>query len=165
MVIGLASLNVATVTDWLRSANGRRSVAIVLFYLTLGTLLMTVAGTYIERSEVHQSAYGTDWNDMSSFREDIKSQNLTTTSIVSSPLLLEEIQSPSDTVFVISGVERDTISLPSFSGDSSVINLVEGLGYSNSEIDAIRTFGERGGTLIMLDDFGYSLGLAEDFGL
>lgn len=165
MVIGLATLSAAAATDWLRSANGRRSVAIVLFYLTLGTLLMTVAGTYIERSEVHQSAYGTDWNDLSSFREDIKAQNLTTTSIVSSPLLLEEIQSPSDTVFVISGVERDTISLPSFSGDSSVINLVEGLGYSNSEIEAIRTFVERGGTLIMLDDFGYSQGLAEDFGL
>ena len=108
----MAVPNVSVVGNWLRSPSGKRTVALSLFYLTLGLLFTTVAGTYIERSEVHQSAYGLDWNDMSSFREDINAQGVTTTSIVSSPLLLEEIQSPSDTVFVVSGIERDTISLP-----------------------------------------------------
>ena len=98
---------------------------------------------------------------MSAFRADIKNQGITTTSIVSSPLLLEEIQSPRDTVFVVSGIERDTISLPRFSADSSVIQLVEGLGYSTSEIDAISNFVERGGTIVVLDDFGYAQGLAD----
>ena len=88
----MAVPNVSVVGNWLRSPSGKRTVALSLFYLTLGLLFTTVAGTYIERSEVHQSAYGLDWNDMSSFREDIKEQGITTTSIVSSPLLLEEIQ-------------------------------------------------------------------------
>ena len=161
----MAVPNVSVVGNWLRSPSGKRTVALSLFYLTLGLLFTTVAGTYIERSEVHQSAYGLDWNDMSSFREDINAQGVTTTSIVSSPLLLEEIQSPSDTVFVVSGIERDTISLPRFSSDSSIIQLVEGLGYSTSEIEAIRKFVERGGTIVVLDDFGYAQGLAEEFGL
>ena len=136
----MAVPSISGAANWLRSPSGKRMVALSLFYLTLGLLFSTVAGTYITRSEVHQSAYGEDWNDMSAFREDIKNQGITTTSIVSSPLLLEEIQSPRDTVFVVSGIERDTISLPRFSADSSVIQLVEGLGYSTSEIEAISNF-------------------------
>ncbi|MEC7390453.1 MAG: hypothetical protein VX655_00030, partial [Candidatus Thermoplasmatota archaeon] len=116
----MAVPSISGVGNWLSSATGKRMIALTLFYLTLGLLFSTVAGTYITRSEVHQSAYGEDWNDMSAFRADIKSQGITTTSIVSSPLLLEEIQSPRDTVFVVSGIERDTISLPRFSADSSV---------------------------------------------
>ncbi len=161
----MAVPNLSSVGNWLRSPSGKRMIALTLFYLTLGLLFSTVAGTYIVRSEVHQSAYGEDWNDLSSFRADIKEQGITTTSIVSSPLLLEEIQSPRDTVFVVSGIERDTISLPRFSADSSVIQLVEGLGYSTSEIEAISNFVERGGTIVVLDDFGYAQGLADDFGL
>ena len=161
----MAVPSISGAANWLRSPSGKRMVALSLFYLTLGLLFSTVAGTYITRSEVHQSAYGEDWNDMSAFREDIKNQGITTTSIVSSPLLLEEIQSPRDTVFVVSGIERDTISLPRFSADSSVIQLVEGLGYSTSEIEAISNFVERGGTIVVLDDFGYAQGLADEFGL
>ena len=161
----MAIPSISGVGNWLSSATGKRMIALTLFYLTLGLLFSTVAGTYITRSEVHQSAYGEDWNDMSAFRADIKNQGITTTSIVSSPLLLEEIQSPRDTVFVVSGIERDTISLPRFSADSSVIQLVEGLGYSTSEIEAISNFVERGGTIVVLDDFGYAQGLADEFGL
>ncbi len=161
----MAVPSISGVGNWLSSATGKRMIALTLFYLTLGLLFSTVAGTYITRSEVHQSAYGEDWNDMSAFRADIKNQGITTTSIVSSPLLLEEIQSPRDTVFVVSGIERDTISLPRFSADSSVIQLVEGLGYSTSEIEAISNFVERGGTIVVLDDFGYAQGLADEFGL
>tara|TARA_B000000565_G_scaffold79655_1_gene57405 strand:- start:14577 stop:16217 length:1641 start_codon:yes stop_codon:yes gene_type:complete len=161
----MAVPSISGVGNWLSSATGKRMIALTLFYLTLGLLFSTVAGTYITRSEVHQSAYGEDWNDMSAFRADIKNQGITTTSIVSSPLLLEEIQSPRDTVFVVSGIERDTISLPRFSADSSVIQLVEGLGYSTSEIEAISSFVERGGTIVVLDDFGYAQGLADEFGL
>ena len=43
---------------------------------------------------------------MSAFRADIKNQGITTTSIVSSPLLLEEIQSPRDTVLLFQGLKE-----------------------------------------------------------
>ena len=88
-----------------------------------------------------------------------------TTALVSSPLLLSEIDYPEEAVFIISGVERDTISLPRFTGDESVIQFSEGDGYTTSEILAIESFVERGGTVLLMDDFGYSSNLADQFGL
>ena len=44
-----------------------------------------------------------------------------TTALVSSPLLLSDIDHPEQTIFVISGVERDTISLPRFTGEDDLI--------------------------------------------
>ena len=38
------------------------------------------------------SAYDDDWNDMSAFREDIKNMGIETRSLVSSPLLLADIE-------------------------------------------------------------------------
>ena len=63
----MAVPSISGVGNWLSSATGKRMIALTLFYLTLGLLFSTVAGTYITRSEVHQSAYGEDWNDMSAF--------------------------------------------------------------------------------------------------
>ena len=85
--------------------------------------------------------------------------------MVSSPLLLSEIDHPEEAIFVVSGVERDTISLPRFTGDENVIEFTESDGYTTSEILAIESFVQRGGTVILLDDFGYSAQLASQFGL
>ena len=88
-----------------------------------------------------------------------------TTALVSSPLLLTDLDHPEETIFVISGVERDTISLPRFTGDGNLVQFTEGDGYTSSEIDSIRGFVKRGGTVILMDDFGYSSDLAAEFGL
>ena len=64
-----------------------------------------------------QSAYGDDWDDMSAFRQDVKDMGIETKSLVSSPLLLADIEDPANTTFIIAGVERDTLSLPQFSSD------------------------------------------------
>ena len=58
-----------------------------------------------------QSAYGDDWDDMSAFRQDIKDMGIETKSLVSSPLLLADIEDPANTTFIIAGVERDTLLL------------------------------------------------------
>ncbi len=143
----------------------RRSATLFAFYTVLILMLMTLMGTYVVDSQDQLSAYDDDWDDISKFREDINAMGVTTHSLVSSPLLLNEIENPESTVFVVTGVERDTISLPRFTGDSSVIQLDEDEGYTTSEIEAITGFVARGGTIVVMDDFGYSSGLASAFGL
>ena len=56
-----------------------------------------------------------------------------TTSMISSPVLLGEIEKPEDTVFIVTGVEQDTISLPRFTGDADVIQFSESEGYYNRD--------------------------------
>ncbi len=157
--------------DWreyskrLTSRSARRGAVIFSFWALLLILVSTVAMTYIVPGQTHQSAYGDDWNDLGAFRGDISRMGVETTALVSSPLLLSEIDHPEEAIFIVSGVERDTISLPRFTGDERVIEFSEGDGYTTSEILAIEAFVERGGTVLLMDDFGYSSNLAEQFGL
>ena len=102
------------------------------FWSVLTLLVAFIASTYIVDGKTQQSAYGDDWNDLGDFRSDINAMGVETTAMVSSPLLLGEIDNPDETVFVISGVERDTISLPRFTDDDSVIELSDSDGYTGS---------------------------------
>ncbi|RAH15057.1 MAG: hypothetical protein CMB58_006150 [Methanobacteriota archaeon] len=143
----------------------RRGASIAAFWVLIGILVLEVLQTYLVDGETQQSAYGDDWNDLGAFRSEINSLGVETNALVSSPLLLSEIDYPEEAIFVVSGVERDTISLPRFTGDENVIEFTEGDGYTTSEILAIESFVQRGGTVILLDDFGYSAQLASQFGL
>ena len=49
--------------------------------------------------------------------------------------------------------------------NSGLISFSEPEGYSTSEISAITSFVSRGGTVIVLDDFGYSSGIADEVGI
>ncbi|MDP6149402.1 MAG: hypothetical protein QF365_05450 [Candidatus Thalassarchaeaceae archaeon] len=154
--------------DWMKtltSRRTRRNALVFSFWAMLLILLSTIGATYIIPGETQQSAYGDDWNDLGSFRNEIANLGIETTALVSSPLLLSEIDNPEEAVFVISGVERDTISLPKFTGDETIIDLKESDGYTTSEISAIKDFVDAGGTLILMDDFGYSSALASEYGL
>ena len=152
-------------SSFIKSRRARRGALIFSFWALLLILVSTIAMTYVVPGQTHQSAYGDDWNDLGTFRSDISAMDIETTALVSSPLLLSEIDYPEEAVFVISGVERDTISLPRFTGDENVIEFSEGDGYTTSEILAIESFVERGGTVLLMDDFGYSSNLADQFGL
>ena len=152
-------------STFIRSHRARRGALVFSFWALLLILISTIAMTYVVPGQTHQSAYGDDWNDLGTFRSDISAMGVETTALVSSPLLLSEIDYPEEAVFIISGVERDTISLPRFTGDESVIQFSEGDGYTTSEILAIESFVERGGTVLLMDDFGYSSNLADQFGL
>ena len=157
--------------DWnklpklLKSRRNRRIALQASFWAVLLLLILTIAVTYVVPGQTQQSAYGDEWNDLGEFREELNRKGVETTALVSSPLLLSDLDHPEQTIFVISGVERDTISLPRFTGEDDLIQFSEGDGYTSSEIVAISDFVSRGGTLILMDDFGYSSNLAAEFGL
>jgi hypothetical protein len=165
------ALGASNMVDWNRfskritSQKYRRNALLFSFWTLLILLTSSIAVSYIIPGETQQSAYGNDWNDLGSFREELNDLNIPTTALVSSPLLLSEVEYPEESVFVISGVERDTISLPRFTGDEDVVQFSEGDGYTSSEIVAIAQYVERGGTVLLMDDFGYSSNLADQFGL
>ena len=152
-------------STFIKSRRARRGALVFSFWALLLILVSTIAMTYVVPGQTHQSAYGDDWNDLGTFRSYISAMGIETTALVSSPLLLSEIDHPEEAVFVISGVERDTISLPRFTGDENVIVFSAGDGYTTSEILAIESFVQRGGTVLLMDDFGYSSNLADQFGL
>ena len=157
--------------DWKRisrrisSKKYRRNALVLSFWGLLLTLVLSIAFSYVVPGETQQSAYGNDWNDLGSFNLELNNLGISTTALVSSPLLLSEVEHPEESIFIISGVERDTISLPRFTGDDDFIQFSEGDGYTSSEIISIENFVERGGTVLLMDDFGYSSNLASKFGL
>ncbi|MBQ70889.1 MAG: hypothetical protein CMA65_05300 [Euryarchaeota archaeon] len=135
------------------------------FWLVMLILLMTILLNFINLSSTNQlSAYDDDWNDMSAFREDIKDMGIQTNSLVSSPLLLGDIEDPRNTTYILAGVERDTLTLPQFD-DDGFITIASESGFSPSEINAIVEFVEAGGTALILEDYGYASSVAEAFGV
>lgn len=145
--------------------NKRRLGLQIAFWFVLLMLLSTVVSQVINiGNKDGQSAYGSDWDDMSAFREDINDMGIETKSLVSSPLLLADIEDPANTTFIIAGVERDTISIPQFSSDGFLTFASED-GYSPAEVEAIKEFVFAGGDVLVMDDFGYSSSIAEAFGV
>lgn len=145
--------------------NRRRIGLQIAFWFVLIMLLSTVVSQVVNiGNEDGQSAYDDDWDDMSAFRQDINDMGIDTKSLVSSPLLLADIEDPANTTFIIAGVERDTISLPQFSSDGFLTFASED-GYSPAEVDAIKEFVFAGGDVLVMDDFGYSSSIAEAFGV
>lgn len=147
------------------TARMKRTALQVAFWAVLTTLALSVLLTFVNVSNVEQlSAYDDDWNDLSAFREDLESMGVETRSLVSSPLLLADIEDPRNTTFVIAGMERDTLSLPQFDPDG-LVRFASEDGYSPSEIEAVVQFVEDGGTVVVMEDFGYAGGIADAFGL
>ena len=101
----------------------RRNAAMAAFYTVLGLLVFTLLGSYIIPSNSQLSAYDDDWDDISAFRADLNEMGVETHSLVSSPLLLGEIEYPESTVFVIAGVEAGRRgNLPDYSQPESCSN-------------------------------------------
>jgi len=96
---------------------------------------------------VHQlSAYDGDWNDLSDFRLALDDAGYNTSSVISTPLLLNYSEGyyGYEKVLAIIGVERP---------------------YLAQEVDSIVDFVNRGGFLLLADDFGYGNGLATRLGV
>ena len=80
--------------EW-RAINYRRIGLQSAFWLVMFVLLIMILSNFVNLSNTNQlSAYDDDWNDMSAFREDIKDMGIETRSLVSSPLLLSDIEDP-----------------------------------------------------------------------
>jgi hypothetical protein len=145
--------------------NGRRLALQASFWAVMAILLLTIMSNFINLSATNQlSAYDDDWDDMSAFRQDIRDMGIETRSLVSSPLLLSDIEDPRNTTYILAGVERDTLTLPQFD-DDGFITIASGNGFSPSEINAIVEFVEAGGTALVLEDYGYANTIAEAFGI
>ena len=103
--------------DWRKigsSLNTRRNKRIALqasFWAVLLLLIISIAVTYVVPGQTQQSAYGDGWNDLGSFREELNNKGVETTALVSSPLLLSDLDHPEQTIFVISGVELSLIHI------------------------------------------------------
>ena len=145
--------------------NYRRIGLQAAFWLVIFLLLMSILLNFVNLSNTDQlSAYDDDWNDMSAFRQDINDMGIQTSSLVSSPLLLADIEDPRNTTYILAGVERDTLSLPQFDSDG-FITIASEDGYSPSEIDAIVEFVDAGGTALILDDYGFAGSIAQAYGV
>jgi hypothetical protein len=72
----------------------RRNMLVGAFWILLLLLISTIAVTYVTDGQTQQSAYGDDWNDLGRFRAEINSMGIETNALVSSPLLLSEIDHP-----------------------------------------------------------------------
>ena len=150
--------------EW-RTINYRRIGLQAAFWSVMFVLLIMILSNFVNLSNTNQlSAYDDDWNDMSAFRQDIKDMGIETRSLVSSPLLLSDIEDPRNTTYIVAGVERDTLSLPQFDEDG-FITIASEDGYSPSEVDAIVEFVDNGGTAIILEDYGFAGTIAEAFGV
>lgn len=145
--------------------NKRRIILQTAFWFVLIMLLSTVVSQVINIGKQDgQSAYGSDWNDLSAFKQDINDLGIETKSLVSTPLLLSDIEDPANTTFIVAGVERDTLSIPQFSSDGFLTFSSED-GYTPAEVDAIKEFVLSGGDVLVMDDYGYSSSIAEAFGI
>lgn len=149
-----------------RSVRTRRAILLIAFYGALLLLFGVLAQRVLQPAESQLSAYDTDWNDLSQVREDLNAMDVETLSLVSSPLLLREVDHPQETVFVIAGIEKDTYSLPRFADpDAGLVSFSEAKGYTSTERDAIQEFVLAGGSVIVLEDFGYGSSIGEYYGL
>ena len=126
----------------------RRKISVVLIITVI--LLVILVGLLIYESQTASpqlSAYSDDWNDLSQFRDEMEnheSSSLTVRTIISSPALLDNIDDPSDSVYVAIGIEKM---------------------YLDNEAISIRKFVERGGSIIIADDFGHGNSISKEFGV
>ena len=83
--------------------NRKRLALQFAFWFVLLMLLSTVVSQVINiGNDDGLSAYGDDWDDMSAFRKDINDMGIETKSLVSSPLLLADIEDPANTTYILS---------------------------------------------------------------
>lgn len=126
----------------------RRSIFTVI---TLLVILMIVLGSIIYFSNTKKtsqlSAYGDRWNDISNFREHLLDQKdnnnnelYTTSSILSSPTVLRDLDNPEHCLYVAIGIEKE---------------------YSTDAVKAIIDFAWEGGSVIIADDYGYGNSFVE----
>ncbi len=94
----------------------------------------------------HLSPYSKAWDDTSTFRRALIDEgDYELMSVVSSAVVLDGIEAPQDTLFIVMGVEK---------------------AYSDSEINSIFEFvNTSGGKVIVADDYGYGNDLSIKYGI
>jgi hypothetical protein len=120
----------------------RKSVLVVITLIIVFTIFLSSIILLSGPSKTSQlSAYSDRWNDISKFRDHLNLQTdnddkklYETSSIISSPTILRNIENEEDHLYVALGIEKE---------------------YSADEVDAIMDFIWYGGSAIIADDYGY----------
>jgi len=107
--------------------------------LILVGLLLVLALADLLTGTRQLSAYEDDWNDLSAMKNSLKQRGYKTSSMISTPIMLDEL-STGESVLAVIGVEKP---------------------YLEQELNAILDYVERGGYIILADDFGYGSKLSE----
>ena len=105
------------------------SIILIILIIGISVLLISVPG-----KEPQLSIYSDDWNDLSEFRLGILNDSYNISHISSTPIYLRELEKPTNTVFVIIGLERE---------------------YTQEEVNVINEYVNNGGNIILADDFSY----------
>lgn len=111
---------------------------------TVGVLALAAALHVLFAPPPHLSAWRDGPEDLSEFRGALVGQGYSTASIGASPHVVSAYGDPGQVVVVVAGVERP---------------------YRPGEIDALVSFVEEGGTLIVADDLGFANALSDRFGV
>lgn len=99
------------------------------------------------------SVYSDEWNGVSKFRKALEERNLVdgsferdydVSTIISNPLILDEVKQASDTLYICVGAEK---------------------GYDSLQADAVIGFVNRGGWVLVADDHGDANSLSEQVGV
>lgn len=115
------------------------TLLVVVVLLAVGAVLHVVF-----TPEPHLSAYRDGPEDLSEYRAALEGQGYGTAAIATSPHVVSAFGDADQVVVVVAGVERP---------------------YRPGEIDALVTFVEDGGTLIVADDLGFANALSDRFGV
>ena len=122
--------------DW----QGLLAVLVVLMFL-----VVAVTAVLSSTPQSQMLAYDDDWDDLSKFRADILNMplNLSVRTVDSSAASLAEIKDARGMLYMAIGIERS---------------------YTFAEWRAIRLFQNRGGTVIVADDYGHGNSLLKFYG-
>ena len=125
-----------------------RSGVIILFVtIVVSTLVLFPLLQIVVERDPQLSAYDDDWNDVSEFRtslENADNKSYNVSAVLSNPAVLDELEAPASTVFVIVGSESP---------------------YTKLELEIIVRYMETGGNLLVFGDFDYSNTIAELFAI
>tara|TARA_B100000676_G_scaffold78230_1_gene77930 strand:- start:1697 stop:2998 length:1302 start_codon:yes stop_codon:yes gene_type:complete len=125
-----------------------RSGVIILFVtIVVSTLVLFPLLQIVVERDPQLSAYDDDWNDVSEFRtslENADNKSYNVSAVLSNPAVLDELEAPASTVFVIVGSESP---------------------YTKLELEIIVRYMEAGGNLLVFGDFDYSNTIAELFAI
>ena len=125
-----------------------RSGVIILFVtIVVSTLVLFPLLQIVVERDPQLSAYDDDWNDVSEFRtslENADNKSYNVSAVLSNPAVLDVLEVPASTVFVIVGSESP---------------------YTKLELEIIVRYMEAGGNLLVFGDFDYSNTIAELFAI
>lgn len=112
--------------------------------VVLGVVVLVAGAQALLGPERQLSAYGDGPSDVSQARLTMERAGYPVGNTLTSPHLLEGLGEPDRYLLVVAGVESE---------------------YTDAEVDAITSFVEDGGSLVLADDFGFGNDVATEFGL